>query len=277
MFGLPAYVILVVIFMEIALIVSNKHNFHAYIKTGAGIVLTVMSCAFIQLVTVSFDQSDSFMTYYKESSAHRNGGGLLGGTIAKLLCPAIGVLGTFVVISILIIICLVLITEKSFLHGVQRGSKKAYAAAKEDAKKRREQAAIRRADQEQKRETRQKQRIDQTVSGVSFNTELKKKKPDIQEMIAPVPAMPEPEPVREMEPLESMEPLELPFPDLPPEPLPERTPVMPQDEFIINRAKPLPETVETELEKNTGDGFKSKKRKRKNGYGIRSGRCGSSH
>ena len=83
-------------------------------------------------------------SYYKISSMHKDGGGLLGGIVVSALCPAIGVIGTYVIVIILCIICLVIITEKSFIRGVKKGSEKAYSSAKQDAKKRKEQAELRR-------------------------------------------------------------------------------------------------------------------------------------
>ncbi len=62
----------------------------ARIKTGAGIVLLVLVCTFLQLV----DRQ----------------GGMLGNILVSILTPAIGVVGTYVVDIILMIICVVIIT-----------------------------------------------------------------------------------------------------------------------------------------------------------------------
>lgn len=153
--GLVAYIIPIVIFIGIAFVISNKNNSHAYIKTGAGIVLTAMTCTFIQLVTVPYDKSDKLMMYYQASSADKNAGGIVGGAFVKVLCPAIGVAGTFVIVIALMIICMVVITEKSILHGVKRSSKKAYETAREDAKKRKEQAIVRKEEKEKNERLRE--------------------------------------------------------------------------------------------------------------------------
>lgn len=52
-FGLMAYVMPIIIFVGIAFVISNKNNSHAYIKTGAGVVLTAMSL-YISAVSNSF-------------------------------------------------------------------------------------------------------------------------------------------------------------------------------------------------------------------------------
>ena len=118
-------------------------------------------------------------SYYKISSMHKDGGGLFGGIVVSVLCPAIGVIGTYVVAVILCIICLVIITEKSFIRSVKKGSEKAYSSAKQDAKKRKEQAELRREKRAQEREqkvaAKERKRKDNKVSGVSFDTTLVKK------------------------------------------------------------------------------------------------------
>lgn len=106
-----------------------------------------------------------------------------------MLCPAIGVIGTYVVAVILCIICLVIITEKSFIRSVKKGSEKAYSSAKQDAKKRKEQAELRREKRAQEREqkvaAKERKRKDNTVSGVSFDTTLVKKSPEMREITPP--------------------------------------------------------------------------------------------
>ena len=183
-FGLPAYIIPIVLFIGIAFVISNKSNSVAYIKVVAGVILTFMSCTFIQLVTSSYDKSLKIFEYYEMSSDYKTGGGLCGGLFVRMLCPAVGVPGAFVIVIALIIISLVLITEKSFLRGIQKGSKKAYEAAREDAIRRREAAVGRKQEREQNRELKRRER---QVSGVSFDTTLVQGKTEMKELVPPEP------------------------------------------------------------------------------------------
>lgn len=183
-FGLPAYIMPIIFFIGIAFVASNKSNSIAYIKVIAGVILTLMSCTFIQLISINYEKSRALLAYYKASSEGKNGGGILGGMFVKMLCPAVGVPGTFVIVIALIIISLVLITEKSFLRGVKRGSKRAYEAAKEDAMKRREAAISRKEEREQNRELKRRER---QVSGVSFDTTLVQGKTEMKELVPPEP------------------------------------------------------------------------------------------
>lgn len=159
-FGVTAYIVPVVFFIGVAFAVSNKGNGKAYVKIAAGIVLTCLVCTFIQLMMSGFDKTVGYTEYYTIASRYKTDGGLLGGIFAKLFCPAIGVAGTFVFVIILSIICIVIITERSFLKGVKEGGRRAYSNAKADAKRRRETAVIRREEraiqQEEKLEQRRK-------------------------------------------------------------------------------------------------------------------------
>lgn len=231
LFGSIAYVIPILLFVGVAFVVSNKRNSIAYIKTAAGAGFTLMVCTLFELIMNEYTSGTTLVTYYKISSLHKDGGGFFGGMFVKALCPAIGMIGTYVVAIILCIICLVIITEKSFIRGVKKGGKKAYSSAKADAKKRKEQAVQRREKRaqvkEQKAAAKERKRKDNTVSGVSFNTTLVKKSPEMREIAPPedipdifstdVPiGFPEPETVEDFVP----------------------------EDITINRAQPLTEEME---------------------------------
>lgn len=189
LFGTIAYIIPILLFIGIAFVISNKGNSIAYIKTAAGAGFTLMVCTLFQLIMNEYTAGTRSFSYYKISSMHKDGGGLLGGIVVSALCPAIGVIGTYVIVIILCIICLVIITEKSFIRGVKKGSEKAYSSAKQDAKKRKEQAELRREkraqEREQKAAEKERRRKDNTVSGVSFDTTLVKKSPEMREITPP--------------------------------------------------------------------------------------------
>lgn len=174
-FGTVTYLVPFMLFGIVAFLVSNKDNVKAYIRAFAAILLMVLLCTFFELV---------------------NGSGGTAGELAEgLLTPAVGVAGTYVVVIILMIICLVVITGKSALKGVKNQGNKAYGRAKDDAARRRRIAKERRMDAEEKREAKRqekpagKKRRDRHVEGVSFDTELagSRKKKDIRELTVDVP------------------------------------------------------------------------------------------
>lgn len=177
LFGFMAYVLPFVIFGIAAFFISNSGNTHAYVKIAAGIVLFLLITAILELIFHSYTPGTSLFSYYTESSKYHNAGGLAGGCLVSLLCPLIGEIGTYVVLVVLSIICVILITERTLLAPLGRQSRKAY----EEAKKKHQETAVIRA--RQKEEERQRtaaeagrgkntQRRDRKVSGVSFATTL---------------------------------------------------------------------------------------------------------
>lgn len=228
LFGTVAYAIPILLFVCVAFVISNKGNAIAYIKTISGVAFTLMVCTLFQLIMNEYIAGTNLFSYYKISSMHRDGGGLFGGVIVSVLCPAIGVIGTYVVAVIICIISLVIITEKSFIRSVKKGSEKAYSSAKEDAKKRKEQAQMRREQKEQEREQKavekERRRKDKTVSGVSFDTTLVKKSPEMREITPPEDGLAEEVQTNVTEAFES---------DV-------------SEHITINRAQPLKEEQETD-------------------------------
>lgn len=72
----------------------------------------------------SFDAKESLWSYYQYASDYRKAGGLTGGCLVKILCPFIGVVGAYVVLVVLMVICVILITERSLLAPLGKGSKR---------------------------------------------------------------------------------------------------------------------------------------------------------
>lgn len=163
-FGFIAYLIPFVLFGGIAFIISNRNNSKAYVKVTAGYVFLILCCILLQLIDKR--------------------GGLLGKVFGEILTAAIGAGGTYVLVIILMIICLIIITGKSFLNGMKNQSGKAYEKAKHDAARRREQNLEKRKQKEQKRASSKdsEKRRDRHVEGVSFDTTLAKKSPDVREL-----------------------------------------------------------------------------------------------
>ncbi len=192
-FGWMAYLVPILFFGVAAFLVSNQGNPHAYIKAGALLVLLVILCALLELIMNPFTPGTSLLSYYRQASAHRNAGGFLGGCLVSLLCPAIGVAGSYVVLIVLGIICMILVTEKSLLKPLGHGGRKVY----EGARQRHETSMIRSAKRREERmEEKERRRLEQNteqegtaagrkrkVSGVSFATTLtKRKSPEVQEL-----------------------------------------------------------------------------------------------
>lgn len=144
LFGIFAYLLPVVLFLVTAFSISNRENTIAAIKAAAMVVTAFLFCAILQLLFGEKEGAGTLSAFYTYSSLHKSGGGVVGGALCKILSGAFGTLGAWIILLVLLIICLVVITERSFIGGVKTGGKKVYDAAKEDAKKYRIQADERR-------------------------------------------------------------------------------------------------------------------------------------
>ena len=161
-FGMVGYLFPILIFVGTCFHLSNQGNIHAAMKLAAvaGAVITV--CGLLQLAFGTVPAGAKWMEYYKQSTLTGTGGGWLGGVLTSFLTIGLGKPGTFLVLVVLFIICMVCITERSFVSAVKRGGDKAYQYAREDMDRRRELHAIR---EEERRRIREEQR----VRGVNLN------------------------------------------------------------------------------------------------------------
>lgn len=224
LFGLLAYVAPLIIFLMIAFGMLNVGNSIATRKLVAGIVFFLLLGMSFELFNTNPALAEEYQIaeIYGRCSEGHKGGGVLAGSLAYLSCKFLGMVGTVLLILVLGIICLVIVTEKSFIGGVAAGGRKVYERSVEDAAYRRERAAKRREavtekrkQEEEKRRMREEElenekllRMDKKVSGVMLDTALgresektadeKKVRDDIHEITVNFEEdAPEEEPVRE--------------------------------------------------------------------------------
>ncbi len=187
-FGLLAYVAPVIIFLMIAFGMLNVGNHIATRKLAAGIVFVLLLGMAFEFFSTNPAEAESYQIadIYARCSEGHKGGGILAGSLAYLSCKFLGTVGTVLLILVLGIICLVIVTEKSFIGGVAAGGRKVYERSREDAAYRRERAAKRREEQSERREREAKERrqreeelenekllrMDKKVSGVMLDTAL---------------------------------------------------------------------------------------------------------
>lgn len=167
-FGLIAYVLPILILVVSFFAVSNKGNFHASVKIVAGVVFVAFFCLFLSLAGSGREYYEP-MKAYTYSATERAGGGIVGGALSYVMVKAFGVIGSYIIDFIVLIICLVLITERSALKGMQKGGQKVYESAKESNERYKEY-------REYKNEERRKRRMDHKVSGVSIDTKISDQK-----------------------------------------------------------------------------------------------------
>lgn len=156
LFGQMTYLFPFLLFAGVTFFLSNRGNHKAYTKLGAAVVLVALICAFLELVN--------------------RAGGSIGEKMAHLTVPALGVVGSYVIIVILMMICLILITQRSLLKSVQNAGRTLQSKAKTGREHRKVQ-------REEKKKVKEAKRQEHKVAGVSFDTTLEGRSPEIQELV----------------------------------------------------------------------------------------------
>ena len=159
MLGVLGYIMPPVFFVGTCFHLSNRGSRHAAVKLAAVIVGLLVLCGLLDLFFGGSREITSWIDYYTRSSANGTGGGLIGGVLTALLTMALGRVGTGLVLIVLFILCLVCITERSFVSFLKRGGDKAYQYAREDMDRRREIHAQKAEERRQQQEEERQQRV----------------------------------------------------------------------------------------------------------------------
>ncbi len=140
LFGLPAYIVPILLFIGIFFGWVNQAHPAMKRKLISGTVLFCVLDAVSELLAgrLSKMESYSLTAFYKNSASYCNGGGVVGGSIAYALNALLALWGSVLVLAVIGIICMVLITEKSFVKGVQKTSRAVVSKARDGAQDMRE-------------------------------------------------------------------------------------------------------------------------------------------
>lgn len=190
-FGMVAYIFPLVLLVGSFFAVSNKGNSYAIMKLVMTIVFIWFICVFMYLAVYG-EFAVSPVQSYIDSVERHSGGGFIGALIGCILVPAVGIIGAYVVTIVVMIICLVLITGKSFMKGMRNGGRKVYESARENNERYQEyrqyksrerqtreglasdntDSDIKEAAKGGRRSKRAGRRMDNKITGVSLDTKI---------------------------------------------------------------------------------------------------------
>ena len=208
-FGLPAYIVPIIIFIGVTFWYANEGSRHAVRRLLSGLVLLLMIGVLCDLFANNAPSLQEFdvKTIYDNCKLNHNGGGVIAGSLTYFLHKYLELVGTILVVVLCAAVSFILMTEKSLINGVKDGGSRMLEKSREDSERRREFAEQRRqkneenrlrreeerarkdgekkikdeAKQEQKRlaaeerETEKILRMDKKVSGVAMDTTIPKK------------------------------------------------------------------------------------------------------
>ncbi|WP_455722054.1 DNA translocase FtsK [Agathobacter sp.] len=202
-FGMVAFIFPIVLLVGSFFAVSNKGNSYAIMKLVMVLLLIWFICVFMYLAVYSGDAIDPIRSYTDSVQRHL-GGGFVGALIGYFLVPWFGLIGSYVIDIVAMIICIILITGKSLMKSMRNGGRKVYESAKENneryqeyreykSKERdREDRPQRKKRQDikpedvipEKKSRRAQRRMDNKITGVSLDTKIEGNDagPDMDEM-----------------------------------------------------------------------------------------------
>ena len=145
LFGLTAYIMPVLLFILTFFGWVNKGHPAARRKLIACTVLFILIGAVCEMIAGRLNNMEAYnlKDLYQNSIDFSNGGGVIGGSVAYLMSSLLDFWGSVLILLVLGIICMVFITERSFVKGVQKTSRAVVNKARTDARGMREYAAER--------------------------------------------------------------------------------------------------------------------------------------
>lgn len=129
--GMPAYAFPIIVFLAGVYILVNKEQKQFKLKAVSVALLFILICALFQLIMNGYEPSYSVFQCFVDSANDHLGGGFIGGCIVQLLGTLIGVVGTYIVILIGMVILAILITQKPLASMMKSETKQVYKKAKE--------------------------------------------------------------------------------------------------------------------------------------------------
>ena len=124
-FGSIGYVAPVLLFLGTIFYASNKGNIRAVYKMLAVEVLLIVLCGLAQLIFGGgYQEGQTFKEIYETAGESGMGGGVIGGALVLALHKTVGATGSYILLLVFMILCLVCITERSFVMAVKKWKRK---------------------------------------------------------------------------------------------------------------------------------------------------------
>ncbi|MDD6193727.1 MAG: DNA translocase FtsK [Lachnospiraceae bacterium] len=172
-FGIVAYLFPILLLIGVFFAISNSGNRVAVVKLVAGIVFVILLSVLVELIAHGGNTSGGVQAFYfgRENKA---GGGFIGGFLAKALVEGFGLISAYVITLVLLIICFILVTEKSLLHSAERARRNRRKSV--DPNENRD-ARLARIEEDKARQQKaaavsEGPRRNRKISGVAFDTSV---------------------------------------------------------------------------------------------------------
>lgn len=148
--GMVGFLFPFAFFLVCAFIISNKWEKVAKVKLSASIVFMIVLSCIAQLIfsgdTVKTAPA-SYKDYFTDKALN---GGFIGGAFSRIFYKTLGMAGTIVILLVLLIICIVLLTDRSFFTSIKESTRMISADARRNAEYRRQVNEVRSMEREER-------------------------------------------------------------------------------------------------------------------------------
>lgn len=120
LFGMVGFVVPFAFFFCCMISFSSKWKKVIQVKIISIVSILFVLASFAQLIFARDTYVTKITDYYTDKVKN---GGFIGGALTHFLCKFLGLAGTIVVLIVVLIICIVLLTDRSIISGVKESSK----------------------------------------------------------------------------------------------------------------------------------------------------------
>jgi len=131
LFGLLAFAFPVFLIISLGYLMYNSDDFVVKNKVFVSYVLFAFGCGMCHLLFMSDSLGGKIGTYFNKCIEKKSGGGLVGAAITESLSGFVALPGAVIIEFTVMIVCLVIITEKSLVKSIRRRGSEIYRKAKE--------------------------------------------------------------------------------------------------------------------------------------------------
>lgn len=172
-FGIISYLFPILLLIGVFFAISNSGNRVAVVKLVAGIMFVILLSVLVELIAHGSNTSGAVQAFYY-GKEQKSGGGFLGGFLAQALVEGFGLISSYVITLVLLIICFILVTEKSLLHSAERARRNRRKRVDPNENRDARIARIQedRARQKKAAAASDGPRRNRRISGVSFDTSV---------------------------------------------------------------------------------------------------------
>ena len=161
LFGTGAWVLPFLLFISVSFFTAKGMSGSSFIRFMSGVVLYLSICSLLELFVNGSAPDINLSRIYLENTVNKTGGGTVGAVICSSVSPVLGFAGTAILLLVLVMICLVLMSQKPLFDRMKSQGRTAVRSAVESQERRKERSQKRRQIRQEEREQARRQQMEE--------------------------------------------------------------------------------------------------------------------